>query len=266
VESVTNLLWTGGWDSTFRLLWLLVVLKKTVRPYYLIDTGRISVCEEIRAMEKIKKMIFGIHPEARKLLLPIEFRLVSDIKPNQDVTDKFNVLRSIDSELGGQYEWLARFAEQSRITLEMSAQRDSAPNYPGSVPCLLEPYVIGKSDGADRYYELIENPDNPNVEIFRFFRFPVFDLTKRRMRELAGEYGFLDIMEQTWFCNRQLADGSPCGTCSPCSYLMREGFGARIGFKGRMRYRIKRFTPSAVIRFLRRHRIMARKQDRKQHK
>ena len=266
MESTTNLLWTGGWDSTFRLLWLLVVLKRAVRPYYLIDTDRISAGEEIKTIEKIREMIFRKYPDARGLLLLVKFRLVSEIKPDQGITDRFNALRSIDSELGGQYEWLARFAAQSRITFEMSAQLDSVPNCPGSVPNLLKPYVVKRSEGAEDYYELAENPGNPDVEMFRSFRFPLFDLTKRQMQELAREQGFLDIMEQTWFCNRQLADGSPCGTCGPCCYLMREGLGGRIGLKGRLRYHIKRLTPSAVIRFLRKHRIVVRKQGRKRRK
>jgi 7-cyano-7-deazaguanine synthase in queuosine biosynthesis len=263
-ESVTNLLWTGGWDSTFRLLWLVVVLRSAVRAWYLIDGDRISTFEEIKTIDKIKKMILAKYPWSRELLAPVEFKLISEIKPNQRVTDKFKALLLIDSKLGGQYEWLARFAEESGLPyLEMSAQRDSVPNCPGSVPNLIEPYVVKRSDGADGYYELVENPENPNVDIFRGFRFPLFNLTKLEMQELAQEYGFTDIMEQTWFCNSQLADGSACGTCSPCSYLMKEGFSKRIPLRGRMRYHIKRLMPSAVIRFVRKHRIVARKQDRR---
>ena len=32
-----KLLWTGGFDSTFRILYILVVEKKHVQPYYIID-------------------------------------------------------------------------------------------------------------------------------------------------------------------------------------------------------------------------------------
>ena len=37
-----NLFWTGGWDSTYRLLYLLIVEKKYVQPYYIIDLTRKS--------------------------------------------------------------------------------------------------------------------------------------------------------------------------------------------------------------------------------
>jgi len=36
-----NLFWTGGWDSTFRLIQLVFVNKKTVHPYYIIDPAGI---------------------------------------------------------------------------------------------------------------------------------------------------------------------------------------------------------------------------------
>ena len=37
-----NILWTGGWDSTFQLLSLLLLHGRKVTPYYLIDAERLS--------------------------------------------------------------------------------------------------------------------------------------------------------------------------------------------------------------------------------
>ena len=51
-----NLFWTGGWDSTFRLLQLIIVFRKRVQPYYIIDTTRKSVQNEKQAM-----INFGSH-------------------------------------------------------------------------------------------------------------------------------------------------------------------------------------------------------------
>jgi len=39
---VVNLLWTGGWDSTFRLLQLILDTRATIQPVYVIDTARRS--------------------------------------------------------------------------------------------------------------------------------------------------------------------------------------------------------------------------------
>ena len=49
-----NLLWTSGWDSTFRLLQLVVEQKVSVQPIYIIDTGRASTLTEIKSMDIIK--------------------------------------------------------------------------------------------------------------------------------------------------------------------------------------------------------------------
>ena len=64
----TSLLWTGGWDSTYRLLELLLVHGGTVQPYYLIDTHRRSLRLELRTMRRIKSLLFEQHREAWELL------------------------------------------------------------------------------------------------------------------------------------------------------------------------------------------------------
>lgn len=35
-----HLLWTGGWDSTFRVLQLLLCSRDAVQPHYIIDPER----------------------------------------------------------------------------------------------------------------------------------------------------------------------------------------------------------------------------------
>ena len=52
-----NLFWTGGWDSTFRLLQLVVEQGRLVQPYYIIDPNRLSLRHEIKAMSDIEQAI-----------------------------------------------------------------------------------------------------------------------------------------------------------------------------------------------------------------
>jgi hypothetical protein len=72
-------------------------------------------------------------------------------------------------------------------------------------------------------------------ELFRCFRLPLFDTTKREMRAQAREAGFDEIMSLTWFCHRP-RHGQPCGTCNPCIYTIEEGLGERVPLAGRIRY------------------------------
>jgi queuosine biosynthesis protein QueC len=57
---------------------------------------------------------------------------------------------------------------------------------------------------------------------------PLFNFTKKEMEAEAISLGFIDLMEQTWFCHVPRQDGSPCGRCSPCRYTKEEGLGRRI--------------------------------------
>ncbi len=55
-NAAVPLLWTGGWDSTFRLLHLVIVEGHAVQPYYMIDRlhYRPGVPEEQDAMRRIR--------------------------------------------------------------------------------------------------------------------------------------------------------------------------------------------------------------------
>ena len=50
-KKIVNLLWTGGWDSTFRLCQLILVKRKNVQPYYIIDNKRKSLQKELITMD-----------------------------------------------------------------------------------------------------------------------------------------------------------------------------------------------------------------------
>ena len=49
-----KILWTGGWDSTFQLLQLLIDQKVSVTPFYLIDEERRSTGVEIITLQALK--------------------------------------------------------------------------------------------------------------------------------------------------------------------------------------------------------------------
>src|SRR5687768_6748698 len=109
MKKPVNLLWTSGADSTFRLMELLLIQKRIVQPYYIIDRTRRSLDFEINAMERIKQQVLKKDPETKKLLLPTIYKELSQIKPYPGITAMYKRLAAID-HLGVQYEWLPRFA------------------------------------------------------------------------------------------------------------------------------------------------------------
>lgn len=66
MAAMTPLLWTGGWDSTFRLLSLLLGEQREVQPYYIIDSLRYrpAVPAEREAMRLIRQRLLRCHPDA----------------------------------------------------------------------------------------------------------------------------------------------------------------------------------------------------------
>lgn len=77
--NIVRLLWTSGWDSTFRLLQLVVEKGATVLPIYIIS-DRKSTPTEIETMNKIKKLTYKLFPETVGRILPTVFYAQYDIK------------------------------------------------------------------------------------------------------------------------------------------------------------------------------------------
>lgn len=225
-----NLLWTGGWDSTFRLLDLVLMHRKMVQPYYLVSSERKSSKIEVETMDKIRSQLYQQAPEAKQLLLPTIYHEVNAIQPNETITNEFSCLKAA-AFLGSQYEYLARFARETGIEhLELSVHKDDHAQR------FLAPYVIEENNN----YRLKEHHGQPGLDLFRYFRFPILQLTKRDMEAFAKKHGFLTLLNQTVFCHTPLPNGKPCGYCNPCRYTMQEGLARRLPLIPRVKFYIKR--------------------------
>ena len=60
--TTTRLLWTGGWDSPFRLSCLLLLQRRTVTPYYFLREKRPSTPIEIDTTAHIRQAFFAGMP------------------------------------------------------------------------------------------------------------------------------------------------------------------------------------------------------------
>jgi hypothetical protein len=223
------LLWTGGWDSTFRLLVLLLVERRVVQPYYIVDGLRFrpGVPEEQQAMRRIRELIARRHPEAASRLLPTIDCAVQAVPANAALTGHYERCLATGF-IGGQYEWLARYCAAHGIDgMELSIHRDDKARE----------LLAGLIDGSRVRLDPKHRGDS-RYELFRCFRLPLFDITKREMRTQARQSGFDEIMSLTWFCHRPRR-GQPCGTCNPCIYTIEEGLGERVPLAGRIRYQLR---------------------------
>jgi hypothetical protein len=246
---LVRLLWTGGWDSTFRLLSLISQHRCQVQPYYVIDRARSSWPIEIERIRQIWTICQECSNFPGAALPPIVIEK-ADIEPDAEITRQFKRLAERTKIISPQCEWLAWFAEQHGLhDLELAVERD-AMTYR-----ILRNHVLMAADPVRRY---ALRPDvDGDLAMFRYFRFPLFDIIKSDMEVLAKQQGFADILELSWFCFRPFAGRWPCGMCVPCRYTIYEGLARRVGWRGRLCFYtigpLKRALPAAVKAFLQRY-------------
>jgi hypothetical protein len=235
-DMTAHLLWTGGWDSTFRLLHLVLVQKRPVQPYYLIDSERLSTGIELKTIKRIRARLHARDEATRSLVSPVIFREIHDIAPNPALTGAWARLRERYG-IGTQYDWIARFRDE----VGMSSLEMSVAHADGRVFQLLRSLLVPVEAHGDRFFEA--DPDAKGTDgyaLFRAFRFPVFDITKRDMDRISRECGFNAILEMSWFCHAPRPNGTACGVCNPCICAMEEGMGRRVPRLGRARYQLRR--------------------------
>lgn len=212
-----NMLWTGGWDSTFRLLQSVLEDRVKVTPIYLIDEERRSVGVELATIQKIKEAVFAVSPDARNYINPTQYYSISDIPRSPAISNGFERIRD-KAYIGSQYDWLARFCEWQLLEgLELCIHRDDKAHT--IVAALI------RADGEAALDPKFSDTDE--YEVFKYFSFPILNLSKKEMADISRQRGWDTIMSMTWFCHRPLM-GQPCGMCNPCLYTIDEGLAWRI--------------------------------------
>lgn len=229
-----HVLWTGGWDSTFRILELVVTTEREVVPHYIVDTDRLSTITELQAMERIVERIRSDYPDAAARLRPHVLRLKSDIAPDAQVESRYLELRKLIN-LGTQYSWLRRYADSlPGIALELGVIRSG-----GKASTLLRPHLVSEN-GVTRLKA--EAPEA--FQLFAPFEFPVAHRSKPDMGAEAGRLGVIDLMMLTWFCHSPRR-GRPCGVCVPCKDAANMGMQHRLTIGSNLRrqwHRVARAT------------------------
>lgn len=223
-----NLLWTGGWDSTFRLVQLMIESDVAVQPIYLVDDRRSSAPKEITQMWRIRDKLAELVPASEERILPTEYGSFRATRIEPHFHDAWEEVKKL-GRVGSQYPILASFAEQRGIDrLELGIQKHRADGF--SIAGMLSPFLEGIETPAGVSSGLPENVPYP-FNLFARFVLPLVDLTKHDMRRLCRRWEMEAVMDLTWFCFDPVL-GRPCGACQPCRVAISEGFGGRVGLLG----------------------------------
>lgn len=242
----THILWTGGWDSTFRIVQL-ARAGKEVQPHYIADHSRASISKEISVMHEARQTIN--HRFRGAHIREVYVQDLSRIRIYDDFSAAYQSLRS-RGWIGSQYKYIASYARMKGIKrLELSIERGNQGDTNRTNIPRAENTVVDQHG-----HRVISSKAPEDLKtLFGSFSFPIVELTKNNMRELAREWGQLDILNQTWFCHQPFL-GQPCGSCNPCMHTFEAGLGYRFTGLSRARYRVKK----TIMAYPRAHKLLSR--------
>ena len=194
-EPVYNVFWTGGYDSTFLVLYLLKY--GNVQPVYLKGDyfKRGSKQIEIHTMDTIRQSI-----RSKYKLLPTIY--VNNQILDQDIIDAEYEAKGFYNGkqtkiLYKQYTYMAQYCKDNNFIANVGIVRitDSLSDLP----------VVDKGTTRCR---------NETIQLFKHFRFPCIHLSKEEMRTLLNDDS---VLKKTWTC-RQPVNNMPCGKCGLCKH------------------------------------------------
>ena len=230
-DEIINIFWTGGWDSTFRLLQL-AQEPYTIQPIYIYDEKRTGNRQEQKAMAKIL-MLIQKNNSFKGKILPIIYHDKNNILTNyknEAIATSYQNFKN-KYKLGSQYEWFALLAKKLDIKIEVCveySERSKAHN------TLLQEGTLSDIGNGRKIID-VKNSSSDLINVFEYAIFPTLQYSKVEMLRISKEKKWFKIMKETWFCHRPV-NNRPCGNCNPCRDAMKEGMDFRMPLISKFRY------------------------------
>ncbi len=235
---MVEIFWTGGFDSTFRVVQL-SRCEVFIQPYYLSD-NRQSEANELKAIKEITAVLKN-HDSTKCVFGELIYVSVEERRENAAVDAAYEKLLERDY-FGTQYDWLGTYAMEHR-GIELSVHEDD------KAVLLINKYGKLKKMSDEKtgeYWILDCDASDPLlITLFENYRFPLIEWKKTDMKEYYLSNGYEQIMNMTWFCYHPI-HGKPCGTCNPCMYTVEEGMRERFTKGALMRYHVKKSLKSLL--------------------
>lgn len=242
--ATVTLLWTGGWDSTFRLLQLLHDTEVQIQPLYLVDEVRSSTPTEINVMRTLRRAIATAWPDESKRLRPTEYGSYRATRIVPKYKEMWEALKE-RGRVGLQYPVLGSYAVQNGLD-QVELCIEARENGPSTIHSILQP-VVEQTITAGGTLPSVSDERNGPEALFRPFVFPVMHYTKRDMEEEARQRSWMPILRKTWFCFDPVM-GFACGECPPCRIAREEKMDHRIGRVGPLLHRGRKVRHTIRVR------------------
>ena len=222
---IVHIFWTGGLDSTYRVIEL-SRQKCVIQPHYIL-TSRRTVENELKAISDITAIL---NSDKRTIaeIRPVETFSKYDLEVYPDIQSAWDLLHEIKDFKSQQYPLLTRYARQKKLKLEMGIQFSEN----GSVVKVVdESFLMDCPDNED---EMMIDPEKGSQEwasytLFQDFLFPksLYHKTKVEEIEELKQLGYGNVLKKVWTCFNPVF-GMPCGHCFACKSAMKEGAGELI--------------------------------------
>lgn len=181
-------------------------------------------------MHEIRRYLYDHYPETKELLDATRYFGVEGATVDDEIRRAYQDIRK-HHFIGEQYIWLGSICKAEGLKeLEMCLHRDDKP-----FVVLKELLSKDSRDGRTRLRLGEPHAGTSEYTVFRYYVFPVWNLTKIDMLETARRRGWMEIMQMTVFCHQPRPGGKPCGLCNTCRYTMDEGLAWRIPWDSRLR-------------------------------
>lgn len=221
-----NLLFTGGWDSTFRLCQLSFLPVK-VQPVYVCIRGhedRTNWEKEIQAQDKIISMLRQKKETKATLLDPV--RLSADSLPKDAAFEAAFDNWYESGRIPGQLRYLGKlqnlYPELEYCCEGPTLKRRQQGYKKGKLHVFLEEhgfrFKIQKDGSANMD---TSKADDELKLLWGGFTFPILGITETDMVIYIKAWGYEDIFRETWTCD--YAGDEPCGVCHNCNTKWASG-------------------------------------------
>ena len=207
VEEKQYLLWSGGFDSTFRLCQL-AREKRLVQPVYIMYETRPAKNRELLAQEKILEFL-----RAKGLadtILSTLFVSDKEIPRNPIIPQVFDRVHK-KFPIGGQYMSLAMFSDWLPYC---ELCHEGYVNRQGVLGRMLDTLTVMDIDSDGNRYIVKDKSDADAYTLFGKFYFPIIHLNNLQMIDKLKEWGLDEVIQYIQFCENDTEE--PCGMCVCC--------------------------------------------------
>lgn len=210
-----EMLWSGGWDSTFMLCKLLREYDE-VQPYY-IRFHRSGEEMEMKAINEITDLLEE-HKNLKGRLLPVTYVEHTSIKFPGWLVEAWKKYRDEPYTVSKQYLFLAAFAIKHK---GIAVGQERYYEKPGHITRLMykKGHMKFRDDGTGYFNK--KDCDKDVYALFGNAVYPVCLDSELMMKDKAEAWGMMDIMDKSWFCYQPI-NGKPCGMCGPCKVKMKQ--------------------------------------------